>query len=181
MFRYDILTFSTFIVGQHIAPSAVSCRPKLVFGVFILLCQICQFVLALLWCFLTVYILFFAPRVQLASNRQPFRGAEGFVSQLIFIFSKQLHQDLFFSVCPTIFLLWTSAATAAVAVLLQLRARQIRMGSYWRWVNFLRSLQLRAIERRHSILRLRVVREIRRRHSRILLLWILPGKKTENK
>ena len=127
MFRYDILTFFTFIVGRHIAPSAVSCRPKLVFGVFILLCQICQFVLALLWRFVAVYVLFPAPRVKLARNRQLFRGAEGFVSQLIFIFSKQLHQDLFFSVCPTIFLLWTSTATAAVAVLLQLRARQIRV------------------------------------------------------
>ena len=30
-------------------------------------------------------------------------------------------------------------------------------------------------------MRLRVVREIRRRHSQILLLWILPEKKTENK
>ena len=94
------------------------------------ICQIFQFVLALLWRSVAVYVLFLAPRVKLASNRQPFRGAEGFVSQLIFIFSKQLHQDLFFSVCPTIFLFWTSAATAAVAVLLQLRARQIRMGSY---------------------------------------------------
>ena len=56
----------------------------------------------LLWCFVAVYILFLAPQVQLASNRQPFRGAEGFVSQLIFIFSKQLHQDLFFSVCLAI-------------------------------------------------------------------------------
>ena len=92
--------------------------------------KFCQFVLALLWHFVAVYVLFLAPRVKLASNQQPFRGAEGFVSQLIFIFSKQLHQDLFFSVCPTIFLFWTSAATAAVAVLLQLGARQIRMGSY---------------------------------------------------
>ena len=118
MFRYDIFAFFTFVVGRHITPSAISCRTKLVFGVFILLCQICQFVLALLWHFVAVYVLFLAPR------------AEGFVSQLIFIFSKQLHQDLFFSVCPMIFLLRTSAATAAVAVLLQLRARQIRMGSY---------------------------------------------------
>ena len=87
MFRYDILTFFTFIVGRHITPSAVFCRPKLVFGVFILLCQICQFVLALLWRFVAVYVLFLAPRVKLASNREPFRGAEGFVSQLIFFFS----------------------------------------------------------------------------------------------
>ena len=35
MFWYDLLTFFTFIVGRHIASSAVSCRPKLVFGVFI--------------------------------------------------------------------------------------------------------------------------------------------------
>ena len=91
-------------------------------------------------------------------------------------FSPNSSTKIFSSVSVQRFLFWTIAATAAVAVLLQLRARQIRMGSYWRWVNFLRSLQLRAIERRHSILRLRVGREIRRAHSRILLLWILPGK-----
>ena len=171
MFQYDLLTFFTFIVGRHIAPSAVSCRPKLVFGVFIQ--NLSNFPICSCTVVAFCRCLRFVPCSAGEAGEQStaIQGSWRLCIAAYLHIPKQLHQDLFFSVCPTIFLFWTSAATAAVAVLLQLRARQIRMGSYWRWVNFLRSLQLRAIERRHSILRLRVVREIRRAHSWILLLW----------
>ena len=178
MFQYDLLTFFTFIVGRHIAPSAVSCRPKLVFGVFIQ--NLSNFPI----CSCTVVAFCRCLRFVRCSAGEAGEQSTAIQGSWRLCIAAYLH---FLQTAPPRSFLqclsndfsffWTSAATAAVVVLLQLRARQIRMGSYWRWVNFLCSLQLRAIERQHSILRLRVVREIRRAHSRILLLWILLGKK----